>query len=415
MRCQAELSMPRVTSASRLCAGPMSSTPIIERIEDAGALEGLRQEWTELLEASASDCLFLTWEWLSRWWLHLAEGRRLFVVTVRSGGELVAVAPLALLRRRIAGLLPLRSLEFLGTGYVGSDYLDIIVRRGHESAVIPALAEYLTRTGIMLDLSRVDRSSRPAEALRQRLHGRGWALAETTIETCPYIDLRGRSWQSYLGSLGREHRYNIHRRLRNASRAFALSFEQARSEDERREALAVLLRLHDLRWGPRSDAFHTPELRAFHDDVSRLALARGWLRLFLLRLDGVPVAALYGFRYRERFYFYQSGFDPAYAKRSVGLITTALAIKTAIEEGIEEYDLLHGDEPYKLHWASQARALMRLELYPPTVRDGIRRHARSAMRSARRLARRMLPESVVGRIATAQRIGVRRASAVGRR
>src|SRR2546427_4482076 len=44
--------------------------------------EKLREEWNELLQASASNCLFLTWEWLYTWWKHLSEDRRLFIITV---------------------------------------------------------------------------------------------------------------------------------------------------------------------------------------------------------------------------------------------------------------------------------------------------------------------------------------------
>ncbi len=386
----------------------MTSTPIIriQTIEDAETFERLREPWTELVAASASDGLFLTWEWLFTWWKHLAEDRELSIRVVRSRGDIIAIAPLAIRRKRLAGVLPVRSLEFLGTGAVGSDYLDIIVRRGHERVVVPALVEHLTREGVMLDLGQIDRSSGVASALESALRARGWARGEPSTVVCPFIDLRGHSWASYVATLGADHRYNLQRRLRNAARQFDLRFEPARAEPERTRDLAMLLRLHDLRFGERSDAFHTPALRAFHDDVSRTALAQGALRLFLLSLDGRPAAALYGFRHRERFYFYQSGFDPTYAKWSVGLLAMALAIKSAIEEGAEEYDLLHGDEPYKFHWARRTRQLERLELYPPTVRDRIRRRARGANRSARRLARRLLPETVVERIATARRVGV---------
>ena len=85
----------------------------LERVEHAGGLAALREEWNELLAASAADGLFLTWEWLSHWWRHLSAGRRLSLTLVRAGGELVAIAPLAVRRRRVAGLLPVRSLEFL--------------------------------------------------------------------------------------------------------------------------------------------------------------------------------------------------------------------------------------------------------------------------------------------------------------
>ena len=386
--------------------GPIVLT--LERIDHATAFEALREEWNELLAASAADGLFLTWEWLSHWWRHLSAGQRLALTLVRAGRQLVAIAPLVVRRRRIAGILPVRSLELLGTGSVGSDYLDVIVRRGHERAVRAALAQRFTTDGVMLDLAQLHRDASVAGDLARDLDARGWVRAETVGQVCPFIDLRGHSWASYLAGLGKEHRYNVQRRLRNAGRAFDLRFEPARSEDERRTALGLLLRLHDLRFGERSDAFHTPALRAFHEDLSRAALARGWLRLFVLSLDGQPAAALYAFAYRRRFYFYQSGFDPAFAKWSVGLLAMGLAIKHAIEEGAEEYDLLHGDEGYKFHWATQSRALTRLELYPPTVRDRFRRQVREASRSGRRLARRLLPEPVADRITVARRLGVRR-------
>src|SRR5712692_9292662 len=110
----------------------MTSDPIaqVERIDDAAAFEQLREEWTALLSTGQSDCLLLTWEWLFTWWTHLGAGRRLAILTVRTGGELIALAPLASGSRGLGRLLSVRSLEFLGTGSVGSDYLDLIVRRG---------------------------------------------------------------------------------------------------------------------------------------------------------------------------------------------------------------------------------------------------------------------------------------------
>ena len=47
----------------------------------------------------------------------------------------------------------------------------------------------------------------------------------------------------------------------------------------------------------------------FHAEFSQLALERGWLRLFVLRLDGEPAAATYSFCYRGHFYYYQAGLD----------------------------------------------------------------------------------------------------------
>jgi len=166
-----------------------------------------------------------------------------------------------------------------------------------------------------------------------------------------------------------------------------------RTAEECRGAIPELIRQHMLRWSERggSDAFHLPALTAFHREFSQIALQRGWLRLYALLLNDKPAAFLYGFLYGRKFYFYQSSFDAAYAKHSPGLISMGLAIRSAIEEGAEEYDLLHGDESYKSHWSLDRRDLGRLELYPPDAMGRICRSAVGLARASRSFANRVIP------------------------
>ena len=202
---------------------------MLARIDDAADFAGLRGEWDELLQASESDCFFLTWEWLSTWWKHLADDRELCILTVRDGDELVAIAPFASRMRRCAGIVPVRSLEFLGTGSVGSDYLDVIVRGGREREAIESLADYLAREEAIIELSQVRRGAAVAIELARRLETHGWSVTETKTDVCPVIELAGRSWPTYLTTLGAEHRYNFHRRLRQATGRFDVRFVEARS------------------------------------------------------------------------------------------------------------------------------------------------------------------------------------------
>jgi CelD/BcsL family acetyltransferase involved in cellulose biosynthesis len=176
------------------------------------------------------------------------------------------------------------------------------------------------------------------------------------------------------------------------SRDHRVTFDRVEHEDQCREAIDLAIELHNMRWRGRgrSDAFHTDGLVGFHREFSSLALRRGWLRLYVLRIDQKPVACLYGFLYGTTFYFYQSGFDPAYQKLSVGLVSMGLAIKCAIEEGAREYDLLHGCEEYKSHWSRESRELSRWELYPPGSLGTICRHSVEWERAGRRMARRLL-------------------------
>jgi CelD/BcsL family acetyltransferase involved in cellulose biosynthesis len=376
----------------------------IERIEDADRFALMGEEWNALLRDSDADCLFLTWEWLYTWWRNLAGRRRLFILAVRYGDQLVAIAPLALAPPALGRLLPFRSFQLLGMGAVGSDYLDLIVRRGWEDEAVKALAECLRSERAMLELRRL-RPEAVSWRLAERLEPWGWSSRQARTDVCPFIPLAGETWPSYLAALGSAHRYNLQRRLRNLQRDFTVRFERVQAEADRAEALGRLIGLHEARWRERgqSEAFVSPGLVAFHEELSRLALARGWLRLLELRLDDRPAAALYGFRYGPAFLFYQSGLDPAFARQSVGLVTMGLAIKSAIEEGAAQYDLLHGAEPYKFLWARDARELRRLELYPPLWRGFLCQRTLALGRAARRTARRVLPRAWGDRVAAGWR------------
>ncbi|MGE5183250.1 MAG: GNAT family N-acetyltransferase, partial [Acidobacteriota bacterium] len=313
----------------------------VDRIADTSALERLAPAWNELVAASDADGLFSTWEWLATWWRHLGAGRRLRVCAVRSRGELIAIAPLALRPARLDRHPAFACLELLGAGEVGSDYLDVIVRRGREAEAIPALVDALAGETHVLSLGRLRTDACSVAALATQLAGRGWDVVERPDERSPFIAVGGRSFDDYLQGLGSSHRYAFRRRLRGLERAFSIELLRVRTEAERGPALATLIELHARRWDGRGrdEAFASPLLVAFHDEVTRLALARGWLRLYVLRLDGRPAAALYGFRYRDVFHYYQAGFDPAFAPHSVGLVMLGLVVRDAIGEGVTEIDL----------------------------------------------------------------------------
>jgi CelD/BcsL family acetyltransferase involved in cellulose biosynthesis len=348
---------------------------LVETIDDIERFAALKDEWNALLKDSASNCLFLTWEWLFTWWKHLAEDRRLHIITMRYDGKLVAIVPLARRGPRMKQLLPYSALEFVGMGDVGSDYLDIIVRRGREHYAWEVLAKYMAEREQVLELSRVNGSSGQAVGLASALQEHGWIALGSATDTCPVIDLSGHTWESYLADLGSEHRYNFRRRLKNLGKRWRMSIEKVQTEEQRSQCLPLLVRLHRLCWQERggSGALHTAELVRFHEEFSKIALARGWLRLYVLRLDGDAAAAWYGFHYGGIFYFYQSGFDPRFSKHSVGLVVTGLAIKSAIEEGAKVYDFLLGDERYKFLCAREERELVRLGAYPPSLRGALYR------------------------------------------
>src|SRR5690606_27157067 len=104
--------------------------------------------------------------------------------------------------------------------------------------------------------------------------------------------------------------YNVRRRERQLAKAFDVRIECASDERERKLFLADLVRLHRLRRDTLggSDGLGDSTAVAFHERFTADALARGWLRLTRMTLDGEPVAAVYTIAAGGSHRFYQSGF-----------------------------------------------------------------------------------------------------------
>src|SRR5262249_16482747 len=131
----------------------------VQQVEDAAAFAALRPHWNGLLRTSVSDNPFLTWEWQHTWWTHLRESSALRLIVVRSSGELIAIRPL---REATSPRAWFSRLEFLGTGYAGSDYLDLIVARGRELESVTALAQYLKAKQLCLRFNHLSPRSHAA-------------------------------------------------------------------------------------------------------------------------------------------------------------------------------------------------------------------------------------------------------------
>ena len=99
---------------------------------------------------------------------------------------------------------------------------------------------------------------------------------------------------------------------------------------------------------------------SFHRAFAQAAFRRGWLRLWFLELDGIPVAAWHGYRFAGSSRTTAGRLEPGVAEGSVGTILLSHTIRAAAEDGMDEYRLLRGDETYKSRWATSDHGLVSL-------------------------------------------------------
>ena len=318
----------------RLAVGHGATLPP-PRVEPIATLEEAEPMWTALEERAGN--LFGTFAWARTWWEHYGDGRQLHLFAVRDdAGEAIALLPLYRASKR-----PLDVIRLLGHG--PADRLAPLCAPEHRPAAARALRHVLD--DLRPDVFVADEV--PVEE--------GWGgLAggrTVTRSPSPVLFAGGRTWDEFLAARSRNFRDQARRRERTLAKQHEIAFRLTTTPEELERDFATLVELHERRWGAESDAF-AGERRAFHRDFALRALERGWLRLWTLDADGRAVAAWLGFRYDGAEWFYQSGRDPDWDKKSVGFVLLVHTVRSALDDGMAEYRLLRGGEEYKARFST---------------------------------------------------------------
>ncbi len=330
----------------------------IKKISTQNEFSELKEDWTDLLKKSRSDTLFLTWEWMYTWWDYFKDNKYLFILTVYDESDnLVGIAPLCINNKNVGSIPVLKYVEFLGTMPISSDHLDFIICKRMERKVLGAIVEYIFQEGKwdFCLLTNIPITSLTSRLLKEIMGNRPFQLEISQV--CPYIPLPDQIG-NYYSSLSRSRRNTIKRRRRNLQKKYnGFEFLIFEEQDDIDDAMERLFKLHEKRWMlmKHKGNFSRNKVRDFHKKVAGIFLNSDMLRLYFLRIRGKDVAALYVFKYNNKLYYYQGGWDPEWTKDSVGSVLTNLVIEDAINNGYSEYDFLRGTEDYKIQLTDKKR------------------------------------------------------------
>ena len=170
-------------------------------------------------------------------------------------------------------------------------------------------------------------------------------------------------------------------------------------------ATEEFLQLHRARWSVEggSDGLSDERHEAFHRDAAQRLAQAGMLRMYTLYAARRPVASVYGVIHGAKFNYYQSGYDPNWACKSVGLVLLARTVQDAFGEGLKEFDFLRGNEGYKADWSREERWTIQIRLWRGT-RARVARAALGATLFARAAVKAALPHRALGMIRKTRRL-----------
>lgn len=307
-------------------------------------------DWESLLSECAKPTVFQTPLWHRAWWDEEETGQaELRLVSIRENGTLVCVAPLMY---RDDTLMSLGDPDLW-------DYQTFVTAPGRESELYQELFDYLVeQPWDKMELSSLPEGSHSLELIPDMARSRGYSVDVSEQDVSPGLPLPS-TWDDYLAGLSKKGRHELRRkfrRLENNGTYKVYSVDGASSLDGSLDDFFRMMR------DSRQDKamFLTPKREQFFRHMAEEMARADVLRLFFMEVSGERVASVMCFDYGQVRFLYNAGYNPEYASLSVGLLLKSTCLRQAIEQDMEYFDFLRGDERYKYELGAQVVRVHRL-------------------------------------------------------
>jgi CelD/BcsL family acetyltransferase involved in cellulose biosynthesis/peptidoglycan/xylan/chitin deacetylase (PgdA/CDA1 family) len=365
-----------------------------ETWDDVG---NLSEKWNGLLTNSASNTIFLTWEWLDAWWNNYGSQRPLFVLSAWEGDALEGIAPFYLDNLPRWGR-NWKCLKLIGDGSRDSDYLDCIARNGRENEIVGEFVRFLEsqrNRWDCLEFHGTPENSPCLKALMAHVRPKAWRFSSEAIP-CATLPLPG-DWNQYLKLLKPRFRTQVRSTMNYYDEKIGALPVQCEASTDIEGWLPILFDLHTRRWQSKDmpGVFGANAKQNFYRDVSKATLSKGWLAFHRLDWGERPLAMQYGFRYDNRFFLLQEGYDPEFATLRPGMALRGSLIRHWIDSGLAEYDFLAGSSAYKFEWGGQLKQSVRLTLSPAWPAAWVSFGEAQAIEKSKEAIRAIVPESIL--------------------
>jgi CelD/BcsL family acetyltransferase involved in cellulose biosynthesis len=283
------------------------------------------------------------------------DGQGLALVSARGNGRLVAILPLMRTDRMLRGWSPVANFH--------SPSLVFASERPPPRAAAAVLDRLLEAVDV-LDLGPAPAGGEFCAALLDAARSLRLPAVEEAVESDAIIELRG-PWTAFRRSLSRNLENGTARHYRQLQRLGDLAFEEVTGGDRLPAVLEECFRLEAAGWKADrgSPILARPDTLRFYTDLARRAAAAGALAIYVLRLDGRPIAFEYCLRAGPRIDMLKISYAQDLARYSPGNVLRYLILQQEIERGRIAIYHMGRSSDWKLRWANRVDPLVRLRIY----------------------------------------------------
>lgn len=343
---------------------PRDAAPHVTELRGAAAVERAADEWRDLLVRIGEVSPFLTPEWAQCCIDGFGETKDVRILLAHRQGQLVGVAPLWRDTFHPRGIR-VRRLGFIESP--DSVHIDFVLDPRYRARTLASFVDHLegSRDACwdMVDLERSPAASPNLRLFQEAWVDRGGKAQQRLSSRLPVISLQ-RGWQDYLASRSQKYRKTNRNIVNRMARLGEVTVE-LHTRDTDRTVLAEAIDLSARSWKQgRGVAIASREdFRRFFESLTSVATARGWLQLWLVRVDGRPVAMEYDLAAGGRVYALRSDFDEEFREQSPGAFLQFKILEHLFRGSYVEYNTGPGVNPYKLHMADASLENRALRLF----------------------------------------------------
>jgi CelD/BcsL family acetyltransferase involved in cellulose biosynthesis len=315
-------------------------------------LDPLESEWAQLAER-VQAAPFLYPAWFGAWRSAFGRGTLRLLVARREG--------------RLVGVLPMEIRHGAWRSPTNAHTPGFDILAADQEAAAALASAVLADRPSQIAVRPLDAEGRGLRALAEAARSRGYRKIVQPTGRSPYLRLAG-VLDQHERALSRNLRHDVQRRMRRLCEEGIVSVQVSDGAGGLPELLAEGFGVEARSWkGRRGTAVAArDDATRFYTQLARSAAAAGWLRLAFLRLGGHAIAFQFDLEVSSRYYSLKIGYDPVFERFSPGKLLTYMMAARAVVRGLQTYELLGTDEPWKERWTVLSRDQVSFRAFSPS-------------------------------------------------
>ena len=317
----------------------------VEEVIHADDLERYYDGWNVLAENTEKGTIFQTYEWLTTWLKYFWPNKPIAFHFIMNATHPVALVPL--LDDKKGDLWCPNTL----VAPVNPHAMRVGVLCGEKAQ--PALTAFLDHVcghhkRVRLAFKYNQKNQPGSQTLTQIAPQHGLTFMSQKKRQAPVVRIET-DWETYLGSRSRHFRRELRRKNNKIKKAGSLECVVVSDPLKCAAAMADVLTIEQNSWKQDAGTSFTAEegLAGFYGEFAMRAAEKNWLRLYLLYLDGQPLAHIYGVVFKNVYWAIKTSYDQHFRHLSPGVVIFAKALEDSFDQKLTLFDFLGEPDRWK--------------------------------------------------------------------